>query len=68
MSLMDYMGLPIQESLPLVADKLAEHDLKDRIKLIASEKLITPLLPCPHRYKKPSSGFAGGTVRRTIET
>ncbi|MGB5728120.1 MAG: FMN-binding glutamate synthase family protein, partial [Thiogranum sp.] len=42
MSLMDYMGLPIQESLPLVADKLAEHDLKDRIKLIASGKLITP--------------------------
>jgi len=42
MSLMDYMGLPIQESLPLVADKLLEHDLKDRIKLIASGKLITP--------------------------
>jgi glutamate synthase domain-containing protein 2 len=42
MSLMDYMGLPIQESLPLVADKLAEHGLKDRIKLIASGKLITP--------------------------
>jgi len=42
MSLMDYMGLPIRESLPLVADKLLEHDLKDRIKLIASGKLITP--------------------------
>jgi glutamate synthase domain-containing protein 2 len=42
MSLMDYMGLPIKESLPLVADMLAEHGLKDRIKLIASGKLITP--------------------------
>ncbi len=42
MSLMDYMGLPIRESLPLVADKLAEYGLKERIKLIASGKLITP--------------------------
>ncbi|HED18250.1 MAG TPA: FMN-binding glutamate synthase family protein [Gammaproteobacteria bacterium] len=42
MSLMDYMGLPIQESLPLVIDKLTEHGLKERIKVIASGKLITP--------------------------
>lgn len=42
MSLMDYMGLPIKESLPLVADMLVEHGLKERIKLIASGKLITP--------------------------
>ena len=42
MALMDYMGLPIKESLPLVADKLNEFGLKDRIKLIASGKLITP--------------------------
>jgi len=42
MSLMDYMGLPIKESLPLVADKLHEYGLKDRVKLIASGKLITP--------------------------
>ena len=42
MSLMDYLGLPIKESLPLVADMLIEHGLKDRIKLIASGKLITP--------------------------
>ena len=42
MSLMDFMGLPIQESLPLVADKLVEHGLKERIKLIASGKLINP--------------------------
>ena len=42
MSLMDYMGLPIKESLPLVADTLTKHGLKERIKLIASGKLITP--------------------------
>jgi glutamate synthase domain-containing protein 2 len=42
MSLMDYMGLPIKESLPLVADKLQAYGLKERIKLIASGKLITP--------------------------
>ena len=42
MSLMDYMGLPIKESLPLVADKLREYGLKERIRLIASGKLITP--------------------------
>ncbi len=42
MSLMDYMGLPIQESLPLLTDKLVEHGLKERVKVIASGKLITP--------------------------
>ncbi len=42
MSLMDYMGLPIQESLPAVVDALAAHGLRERIKVIASGKLITP--------------------------
>lgn len=42
MSLMDYMGMPIKESLPLVVDVLNRHQLKDRIKVIASGKLITP--------------------------
>ena len=42
MSLIDYMGLPIRESLPLVVDILEEHGLRERIKLIASGKLITP--------------------------
>jgi glutamate synthase domain-containing protein 2 len=41
-SLIDNMGLPIWESLPMVADQLIRYDLKDRIKLIASGKLITP--------------------------
>ena len=42
MSLMDYMGLPIEESLPLVVDRLKTHGLRERIKVCASGKLITP--------------------------
>ena len=42
MSLIDNMGMPIHESLPGVADILQKYDLKDRIKIIASGKLITP--------------------------
>ncbi|QMU62796.1 MAG: FMN-binding glutamate synthase family protein [Gammaproteobacteria bacterium] len=42
MSLIDYMGLPIEESLPLVVDALKKHDLRERIKIAASGKLITP--------------------------
>ncbi len=41
-SLMDYMGLTIKSSLPLVIDKLLSFELKDRIKVIASGKLINP--------------------------
>jgi len=41
-ALMDYMGLPLSESLPAVANKLREYGLKERIKLIASGKLINP--------------------------
>ncbi len=42
MSLIDYMGLPIEESLPLVVDHIKKHGLRDRIKIAASGKLITP--------------------------
>jgi len=42
MPLIDNMGLPLRESLPLVIDKLEEHGLRERIKVIASGKLITP--------------------------
>jgi glutamate synthase domain-containing protein 2 len=42
MSLIDYMGLPIRESLPIVIDILRAYGLKDRIKVVASGKLITP--------------------------
>jgi glutamate synthase domain-containing protein 2 len=42
MSLMDCVGLPIKESLPLVVDMLNRHGLKGRIRVVASGKLITP--------------------------
>lgn len=42
MSLMDYMGVPITESLPVLVDTLVEYGLRDRIKIIASGKMITP--------------------------
>ncbi|MDJ0698685.1 MAG: FMN-binding glutamate synthase family protein [Woeseiaceae bacterium] len=42
MSLMDNVGLPLRESLPLVVDLLEKHGLRDRIKVVASGKLINP--------------------------
>lgn len=42
MILADYMGLPITESLPALIDILTEYGLRDRIKVIASGKLVTP--------------------------
>ena len=42
MPLMDDVGLPLRESLPMLVDKLNEHGLRDRIKVIASGKLVTP--------------------------
>jgi glutamate synthase domain-containing protein 2 len=42
MSLMDYVGLPIRESLPLVVDIVNKYGLDDRLHVIASGKLITP--------------------------
>ncbi len=42
MSLIDNVGLPIKESLPLVVDMLTRHGLRDRIRVIASGKLINP--------------------------
>jgi len=42
MPLMDSVGLPIRESLPLVVDTLAAGGLRDRIRIIASGKMIVP--------------------------
>ena len=42
MALMDNVGLPIQESLPLLRDILRRHGLDARIPIIASGKLVTP--------------------------
>ncbi len=41
-SLIDYMGLPLKESLPLVVDKLNEYGLRQRVKVICSGKMIIP--------------------------
>ena len=40
-TLMDHMALPITEALPRVVDSLIEADLKSRIVVIASGKLVT---------------------------
>ena len=42
MSLIDDMGLPLRVSLPLLVDKLSEYGLRERIRVIASGKLVTP--------------------------
>lgn len=42
MALMDNVGLPLRESLPMLVDTLRQHGLRDRIKVIASGKLVTP--------------------------
>ena len=41
-ALIDYVGLPITAALPMVAAAREEHGLEDRIRIIASAKLITP--------------------------
>lgn len=40
--LADYVGLPITQALPMVAEARDRHGLRDRIRIIASGKLITP--------------------------
>lgn len=42
LTLIDDMGLDIQETLPLLINKLEEHGLRQRIKVVASGKLINP--------------------------
>jgi len=42
MPLMDNVGLPVRESLPMVVDILCRKGLRERTKVIASGKLITP--------------------------
>lgn len=41
-SLMDFMGLPLKRSLPLLIDTLEQHQLKQRVKVFASGKLVNP--------------------------
>ncbi len=40
--LIDNVGLTLRESLPMMVDLRDKHGLKDRIRLIASGKLVTP--------------------------
>ena len=40
--LMDYVGLTLKESLPLLTNILEKYNLRKQIKVIASGKLITP--------------------------
>lgn len=42
LTLIDDVGLDLQESLPLVVDKLFEYGLRERIRVITSGKLINP--------------------------
>jgi len=41
-TLMDHMSLPIAEALPMAVDALRDSGLKDRVRVIASGKLVTP--------------------------
>ena len=41
-ALIDDMGLPLKESLPMLVDTLKKYGLRQRIKIIASGKLVTP--------------------------
>ncbi len=42
MPLIDAMGLPLREALPTLVDRLIAHGLRERVKVIASGKLINP--------------------------
>ena len=42
MSLMDNVGLSVKHALPMVNDILVRRGLRDRIKIIAAGKLVTP--------------------------
>ena len=42
LEMMSKIGLPIRESLKIVIDVLNDYDLKDDIKIIAAEKVLTP--------------------------
>ena len=43
MSLMDDVGLPLSEALPITVDKLTEYGLRERVRVIASGKRVNPI-------------------------
>ncbi|MCP5143052.1 MAG: FMN-binding glutamate synthase family protein [Chromatiales bacterium] len=42
MPLMDDVGVPLREALPMLVDALKRHGLRERVKVICSGKMITP--------------------------
>ncbi|MEM1130113.1 MAG: FMN-binding glutamate synthase family protein [Pseudomonadota bacterium] len=42
MPLIDLVGMPVREALPRMADMRAEYGLTDRVRLVASGKLVNP--------------------------
>ncbi|MCB1736678.1 MAG: FMN-binding glutamate synthase family protein, partial [Gammaproteobacteria bacterium] len=42
MPLIDDVGVPLREALPMLVDALTRHGLRDRIKVICSGKMVTP--------------------------
>lgn len=61
-SLIDYMGIPLSESLPMIVDLLHEYGLRNRIKVIASGKMINPgkvawALACGADFCNSARGF-----------
>ena len=42
MPLMDNVGLPVKESLPLASDVLHKYGLRERVRMISSGKLVNP--------------------------
>ncbi len=42
MPLIDALGLPLRESLPMLVDKLEQYGLRKQVKVIASGKLLNP--------------------------
>ncbi len=40
--LADYVGMPITQALPMVAQLRAEHGLRERVRIVAAGKLVTP--------------------------
>ncbi|MCA8836361.1 MAG: FMN-binding glutamate synthase family protein [Proteobacteria bacterium] len=41
-SLLDYAGLPVRESLPMVVDLLCEAGLRQKVRVVCSGKLVQP--------------------------
>ncbi|AOV16272.1 glutamate synthase [Acidihalobacter aeolianus] len=43
LALIDAVGLPLRHALPAVVDALERHGLRERVRIVASGKLVTPV-------------------------